>query len=257
MRAAYGAFSGELFLSCGNDKAGIAVCVFTFLWNATAMKRPFDILVSVILMLALAPLVLAIALAVKLESPGPILYRSRRIGRHQRAISVLKFRKMSDGATGLPLTVLDDARFTRLGRSLARWKLDELPQLWNVIRGDMSLVGPRPEDPAFVALRSADYERILTVRPGITGPSQIVFADEGRMLEGPDPVATYVESVFPMKIALDRLYARRRSFSGDLQLLAHTAGLPFRRVSYERMMSTLDPGERGTNVAEPAPESAS
>ena len=120
---------------------------------------------------------------------------------------MLKFRKMHPGATGAPLTAAQDERFTRVGRLLSKTKLDELPQLWHVLRGEMSLIGPRPEDPTFVALHADEYEDILAVRPGISGLSQLAFADERRILSREDPMSHYVERLLPQKCAIDRLYA--------------------------------------------------
>ena len=133
-----------------------------------------------------------IAIAIKLDSPGPVIYRSPRVGRHGRAFEMLKFRKMRNGETGLPLTVSYDERFTPIGRFLAITKLDELPQVWNVLRGDMRLVGPRPEMAEFVDHHPGPYAEILGVLPGITGPAQLSCASEGELLAAAhDPVAQY------------------------------------------------------------------
>jgi lipopolysaccharide/colanic/teichoic acid biosynthesis glycosyltransferase len=136
---------------------------------------------------------------------------------------MLKFRKMCDGATGVALTVADDARFTRVGRMLARTKLDELPQLWNVLKGQMSLVGPRPEDPGFVARLPERYARILEVKPGVTGLCQLAFAKESEVLEADDRLTHYVERLLPQKAAMDELYATQRSLGMDLRILVWTA----------------------------------
>jgi lipopolysaccharide/colanic/teichoic acid biosynthesis glycosyltransferase len=142
---------------------------------------------------------------------------------------MVKFRKMRAAAAGPALTATDDQRFTRLGRFLARTKLDELPQLWNVIAGNMSLVGPRPEDPSFVALRSADYERILQVRPGITGLTQLAFSRECDILDPGDRVGDYVRRLLPQKVQIDRLYVARHSAVMDLRILGWTAMTLFLR----------------------------
>ena len=162
------------------------------------------------------------ALGVKLDSRGPIFYRCRRVGLGGREFAMLKFRKMHHGAEGPALTCSSDERFTRIGSFLARTKLDELPQLWNVIRGEMSLVGPRPEDPSFVALNPQHFAEILRVRPGITGLSQLAFARESRLLDVPDRQRRYVESLLPQKIGFDRLYVANRSASMDLRILFWT-----------------------------------
>jgi lipopolysaccharide/colanic/teichoic acid biosynthesis glycosyltransferase len=135
---------------------------------------------------------------------------------------MLKYRKMRITADGLALTATDDERFTRLGAFLARSKLDELPQLWNVLMGSMSLVGPRPEDPIFVTLRRSDYDRILQVRPGITGLCQLAFPHESEILDSQDPIGDYVNRLFPLKTGIDRLYVLRRSTPMDLRIMAWT-----------------------------------
>jgi lipopolysaccharide/colanic/teichoic acid biosynthesis glycosyltransferase len=189
----------------------------------TAVRRFLDVLVAALLLLLLFPVIAAVVLAIKLVDPGPAFYRCRRLGYRGRPFDMLKFRKMRGDASGLPLTVAGDARFTRVGRILAETKLDEIPQLWNVIKGEMSLVGPRPEDPQFVALCRNEYEEILQVRPGITGLSQLAFANEGRILDPADRVRHYVERVLPQKTSVDRLYVSRRSIWIDARILAWTA----------------------------------
>ena len=143
------------------------------------LKRVLDVVVAASLLVLASPLIAVLAVAVRLESRGPAFYRCRRVGRNGHVLRMLKFRKMRDGASGPALAAPDDARFTRLGGFLARTKLDEVPQLWTVLKGEMSLVGPRPEDPTFVALEREAYDEILSVRPGITGLSQLAFAREG------------------------------------------------------------------------------
>jgi lipopolysaccharide/colanic/teichoic acid biosynthesis glycosyltransferase len=185
-------------------------------------KRLIDIVIAIILLVAFAPLLVGLALAIKLGSRGSVLYRCRRVGLGGREFAMLKLRKMRHDAAGPPLTCAHDERFTRVGSFLARRKLDELPQLWNVVRGDMSLVGPRPEDPSFIALCPHEYAEILRARPGITGLSQLAFAREGRLLDGPDPLRRYVKRLLPQKITLDQLYVARRSTVMDLRILAWT-----------------------------------
>jgi lipopolysaccharide/colanic/teichoic acid biosynthesis glycosyltransferase len=187
------------------------------------LKRALDIVVAAALLLLLAPLVLIVAVTIKLESSGPAFYRCRRVGRRGREFPMLKFRKMHDGANGPALASWDDERFTRLGPFLARTKLDELPQLWNVLRGQMSLVGPRPEDAGFVELHPAEYAVIHSVRPGMTGLSQLAFARESKILDPEDRVGHYVNQILPQKIQIDQLYASRRSFGIDLRVLGWTA----------------------------------
>jgi lipopolysaccharide/colanic/teichoic acid biosynthesis glycosyltransferase len=132
---------------------------------------------------------------------------------------MLKFRKMSDNARGLALTLSDDERLTRVGGWLVKHKLDELPQFWHVLRGEMSLVGPRPESDVFVSRFEPDYDRILEVRPGIMGLSQLAFAEESQILDRRDPIEHYVQRILPQKVSLDRLYIERQSLGLDLRIL--------------------------------------
>jgi lipopolysaccharide/colanic/teichoic acid biosynthesis glycosyltransferase len=175
------------------------------------------------LLLLLTPVIVMVALAIRIDTPGPVFFRCRRVGRGGREFGMLKFRKMHVGASGSALTAPDDARFTRLGAFLARTKLDEIPQLWNVLRGEMSFVGPRPEDPGFVACAEEAYEEILRVKPGITGLSQLAFAREIDILDAGDRVEHYLRRVLPQKANLDRLYVRRRSLRMNLSILLWTA----------------------------------
>jgi lipopolysaccharide/colanic/teichoic acid biosynthesis glycosyltransferase len=184
-----------------------------------ALKRTLDLVVAVPVLVLLAPVFIVVAATIKLESPGGILYRCRRVGRGGRDLPMLKFRKMHEGARGPALVQEKDERFTRIGAFLAKTKLDELPQLWNVVKGDMSLVGPRPEDPSFVEEHREDYEAILAVRPGITGLSQLAFARESEVLDASDRVGHYTSRILPQKMQMDRLYAERRSFSMDVKIL--------------------------------------
>jgi lipopolysaccharide/colanic/teichoic acid biosynthesis glycosyltransferase len=184
-----------------------------------ALKRTIDVAFAATLLVLASPAIAVLALAIKLDSPGPVFYRCLRVGRGGRVLHMLKFRKMRDDASGPALTAPDDARFTRLGQFLARTKLDELPQLWNVLTGEMSLVGPRPEDPAFVELNQNAYSMILEVRPGITGLSQLAFASESDVLDPDDRLGHYVGRILPQKIGMDQLYASRRSLGMDLKIL--------------------------------------
>jgi lipopolysaccharide/colanic/teichoic acid biosynthesis glycosyltransferase len=187
-----------------------------------ALIRAFDVVVSLTLLLVLLPLIVVAAIAVRLDSSGPALFRCDRAGYRGRRLNMLKFRKMRDDADGPALTTDDDARFTRIGRLLAKLKIDEIPQLWHVLVGEMSLVGPRPEDVEFVVLHEREYRTILGVRPGITGLSQIAFAEESRILDGDNPLDHYVEDILPQKVSLDVIYAERRSFLLNLRILFWT-----------------------------------
>jgi lipopolysaccharide/colanic/teichoic acid biosynthesis glycosyltransferase len=188
-----------------------------------ALKRAVDLAVALPLLILLSPLIALLAVAIKLESRGPVFYRCRRVGRGGSELWMVKFRKMHNGAGGPALAAAQDERFTRLGPFLARTKLDELPQLWNVVKGQMSLVGPRPEDPGFVDAYRDEYDEILEVLPGITGLSQLAFAQESEILDPDDRVGHYMHGILPQKIGIDRMYAARRSLWMDLKILWWTA----------------------------------
>jgi lipopolysaccharide/colanic/teichoic acid biosynthesis glycosyltransferase len=192
---------------------------------------------DLLLVLLVAPLAIVfgglIAIAVFVDSPGPILYRSSRIGRGGRRFAMLKFRTMVRDSSGPPVSARGDERYTPLGRTLASSRLDELPQLLNVLRGDMRLVGPRPEVEDFVREFPKEYERILSVPPGLTGPAQVEYAWEGDMLaraKAVDRARVYRESILPLKLAIDLQYVARHNVRGDLVLLARTALLPLVRT---------------------------
>jgi lipopolysaccharide/colanic/teichoic acid biosynthesis glycosyltransferase len=195
-----------------------------------AVKRTLDFVVAALALAVLLPLLLLIALLIVLDSPGPVFYRAERAGFRGRPLRMLKFRKMRADAGGVALTVQGDERLTRLGAWLVRTKLDELPQLWHVLRGEMSLVGPRPESPEYVERFRREYEAILTVRPGLTGYTQLAFAHEGSILDPDDPHGHYVDGLLPQKVGLDRLYATRLSTRRDLRIIDATiATLVFRQ----------------------------
>ena len=193
----------------------------------------------------------ALALAVFLDSPGPVLYRSHRIGRGGRVFEMYKFRTMARDAAGPPLSARGDVRYTPLGRTLASSRLDELPQLWNVLRGDMRLVGPRPELESFVREFPDEYERILSVPPGLTGPAQVEYAWEGEVLahaQEIDRARVYRESILPLKLAIDLRYVERHSVLGDLWLLVRTAALPGVRL-WRRAGDLIAGGDGSTRSA--------
>lgn len=189
------------------------------------VKRLFDVLVSSLALLMLSPLLLLIALAIKLDSPGPVFFRQDRVGRHGRIFRIHKFRTMITGAAGPPLTIGQDPRITRAGRWLRRKRLDELPQLLDVLAGSMSLVGPRPEVPRYVALYPpALRERLLALRPGITDPSSLAHLDEDQLLAAAaDPEREYVEVILPRKLRLAADYAAQATLRTDLAVLWRTA----------------------------------
>jgi len=192
------------------------------------LKRAFDLVVAVLGLGVSAPLMAAIAVAVKLDSPGPALYRAPRVGRQGQLFTMYKFRTMVADADrrGPGLTCRRDPRVTRLGRFLRRTKLDELPQLFNVLRGDMSLVGPRPELMEYVVKYPPEYRNILEVRPGITGLAQLRFRDEESLLEEFSTASEqYLNAILPEKLKIDQYYVTHRGFLLDLQILLRSVGV--------------------------------
>lgn len=189
------------------------------------LKRACDVAVAAAGLALLAPLLACIALATRLDTRGPIFFRAPRIGMAGRTFTMLKFRTMvaDAAARGPRITTGDDPRITRVGRLLRRARLDELPQLVNVLRGEMSLVGPRPEAPDFVALYPPEARAVLRVRPGMTGLAQLVFRDESRFLVGEDVEERYVQRVLPAKLQIDLAYVEHASPALDLWLVLLTA----------------------------------
>lgn len=189
-------------------------------------KRLFDLLLSSLGLLVLAPLLLLIALLIKLDSPGPVMFRQERVGRFGRPFHIHKFRTMrhEPAGQGLQITVGADRRITRVGGFLRASKLDELPQLLDVWLGDMSLVGPRPEVPRYVAHYPAELrEKVLSVRPGITDIASIEYRDESAVLaRAADPEQAYIHEVLPHKLALAAQYVERSSIWLDAWLIWRT-----------------------------------
>jgi lipopolysaccharide/colanic/teichoic acid biosynthesis glycosyltransferase len=200
-------------------------------------KRLFDLLGAAVSLVLLAPLMAAIALAIRLDSRGPALFRQERVGRHGRLFRIHKFRTTSADAAqgGSLITVGADPRITRVGAALRRHRLDELPQLIDVLKGDMSLVGPRPEVPRYVALYPPGMkERVLSVRPGITDPASLEFMDEGeRLASAADPEREYVEVILPRKLSRAADYAGHATLATDLRVIGRTLRLLFRRSGRE------------------------
>jgi lipopolysaccharide/colanic/teichoic acid biosynthesis glycosyltransferase len=196
-------------------------------------QRSFDLVLAVAVLLPAAVLAMLAAVAVLIDSPGPVLYRSRRIGRNGVPFWMFKFRTMRHLAGGPLISSRTDQRFTPVGRFLAQTRLDELPQLWNVLRGEMRMVGPRPELEEFVREQSESYERILTVPPGLTGPTQLVFADEGAILAATeDRDELYRREILPAKVRLDLAYVEHHSIRGDLSAVLRTCLLPAVKTGY-------------------------
>jgi lipopolysaccharide/colanic/teichoic acid biosynthesis glycosyltransferase len=188
-------------------------------------KRALDVFSSAIGLLILSPLLVIIACCVKLGSRGPVVYRQIRVGQDGRPFQILKFRSMVVDASkrGLGITVSGDNRVTRVGRFLRRHKFDELPQLWNVLRGDMSLVGPRPELPVYVAGYTPEQRMVLSARPGITDPASLAYRHEEGLLAGQqNPEAFYRSQVLPDKLARNIHYIQKMSLQEDLRIILET-----------------------------------
>ncbi len=195
------------------------------------MKRALDLIIAGLALVVLSPVMIAIAAVVFLLCGSPVIYRGRRVGHNGRPFYILKFRTMvRDADKAGPVAVpSDDFRVTRTGRFLRRTKLDELPQLFNVIRGEMSLVGPRPDTEEYVARLSPGERIILHQRPGITDWASLWNFDEGGRLRGnPDPEAEYVRSIWPTKIRLQLHYVKTRSLWTDIRILLYTVRRLFR-----------------------------
>ncbi|MBZ0207948.1 MAG: sugar transferase [Flavobacteriales bacterium] len=194
------------------------------------LKRAFDIVFAACLVLLLLPILLIFALAVALTSPGGAFFAQERVGRGGRSFRLLKFRTMRPGSEALGQLTIGgrDPRITGVGYFLRKTKLDELPQLWNVLVGDMSVVGPRPEVPKYVALYSPEQRAVLSVRPGITGMASIHYIDENELLaRAADPEKAYVEVVMPAKLVLDLKYVKERSLWLDLRIILATVAKVF------------------------------
>jgi lipopolysaccharide/colanic/teichoic acid biosynthesis glycosyltransferase len=197
-------------------------------------KRVFDLVAALGGVVVLGPVFLLIGITIRLESPGPVIFRQARVGRHGRHFEILKFRSMCEGAEGLGRETMGtkDPRITRVGAILRKTKLDELPQLLNVIRGDMSLVGPRPEIPYYADRYTKEDRVILSIRPGITDPSSLVLADLDAIMasRGSESAADfYVRVVQPQKLTLQRSYVESRTFLGDLWVILMT----LRRITWK------------------------
>jgi lipopolysaccharide/colanic/teichoic acid biosynthesis glycosyltransferase len=189
------------------------------------MKRVFDIVIATCAIIFLSPLFIVVALIVKATSSGPVLFRQQRIGKNFRPFFICKFRTMVRDASlrGGPITFGNDSRITKVGHLLRKTKIDEFPQLINVLKGEMSLVGPRPEVPRYVEMFRPDYEVILRVRPGITDLASIKYRDEAAILgQAKDPEEEYINRVLPEKIRFAKEYVRRSSFLFDLCIIFKT-----------------------------------
>ena len=191
------------------------------------LKRFFDILFSFIGMILFMPVFVSIAVAIKRNSPGKVIYKGPRMGKDEQLFYIYKFRTMhspvTEGKNGPPITASTDPRVTSLGKYLRDTKLNELPQLWNVFKGDMSFVGPRPEDYEIALTWPVEVrQEIHSIRPGITSPASIVYRNEEELLQGDGFMDDYLGKILPDKIRLDQLYIRNHTLLTDIDLLAAT-----------------------------------
>jgi lipopolysaccharide/colanic/teichoic acid biosynthesis glycosyltransferase len=196
----------------------------TWLRLQPVIKRVFDIAASSVALIVLSLAFLIIGGAIALTSPGPIFYRASRVGRYGRVFKMYKFRTMVVNADkmGPGITTRNDQRVTGIGRLLRKTKLDELPQLINVLRGEMSIVGPRPEDPRYVKHYTPEEATVLKVRPGITSPASVHYHDEENLIGGEDWETRYLREIMPSKLRLDIEYARHPSVGRDIGLIFQT-----------------------------------
>lgn len=190
-----------------------------------ATRRALDVLLASTGLLVLSPFLALTALLVRASSPGPVIFKQVRVGRNAETFNILKFRTMREDAEKLggQLTIGSDSRVTRIGAVLRNWKLDELPQLINVLRGEMSIVGPRPEVPRYVDLYTSEQLRVLEVRPGLTDPASVAFRNESEVLANhTDPEQAYILEVMPRKLELNLEYLARRSLTSDVGVIWDT-----------------------------------
>lgn len=198
-------------------------------WCLSSGKRIFDVVFALAVLVAACPLMILVALLIKTTSRGPVLFRHRRVGQDGRPFLLLKFRSMTtDAVAGLSLTRGGDPRVTRVGQFLRSTKLDELPQMYNVLRGEMSVVGPRPDMPEFMNTLDPDLRPVLLLKPGVTSVASVQFCHEESVLAGVpvDQIRSfYIRELLPRKVALDLKYARKASFCSDLRVIARTAAV--------------------------------
>lgn len=187
------------------------------------MKRMFDLVVSTVGLILVFPLLFIIAIFIKATMPGKVLFYQDRVGRYGKTFRMVKFRSMRQSHDKNTVTVIGDNRITPTGRFLRKYKLDELPELWNVIKGDMSLVGPRPDVPGFADKLEGEAAEILKLRPGITGPASLKYHNEEELLASCEDPATYNrEVIFPDKVKINLAYVQKNSLLGDLVIIIKT-----------------------------------
>ena len=197
-----------------------------FLNNANnALKRLFDIIFSSLGIIILSPFLIIIAVSIKLDSKGPVIFKQVRVGRRGNPFKVFKFRTMINDAEkyGEQITVGGDKRITKIGAFLRKYKIDEFPQLFNILRGDMSFVGPRPEVPKYVALYNDEQKKVLNVRPGLTDIASIKYKNENEILKkSSDPINTYIKEIMPEKLGLYKEYINNYNIHIDMKLIFKT-----------------------------------
>ncbi|MBA7689171.1 UDP-glucose:undecaprenyl-phosphate glucose-1-phosphate transferase [subsurface metagenome] len=196
------------------------------------MKRIFDLFFSFSALIFLPPIFVVISILIKFDSQGPVFFKQSRVGYKERRFYLYKFRTMAKDAEkkGIKLSSINDPRITKIGRLLRKYKIDELPQLINVLKGEMSFVGPRPEVPEYVELFRKDYEYILNAKPGITDFASIKFRDESKLIENNENAEDiYIKEILPQKIELNKKYIKERSFSLDIYLIFLTLFYLFKK----------------------------
>ena len=188
------------------------------------IKTVFDRFLAFLGLLFLFPLLVVVALLIRIKMPGaPVIFRQKRVGQHGKLFTMYKFRTMKPGHSGSPVSVRGESRITPLGAFLRRYKLDELPELWNVLIGDMSFVGPRPDVPGYADKLEGENRKILKLKPGITGPASLKYANEEEILASQeDPVKYNNEVIWPDKVRINMEYLKRRNFWLDLKVIIYT-----------------------------------
>ena len=187
------------------------------------IKRLFDIIASLVGLMLLLPLLIVIAVLIKIKMPGPVFFNQQRVGQHGKLFTIHKFRTMTIGHDGNTVSVKGESRITPLGAVLRKYKLDELPELWNVLKGDMSFVGPRPDMPEYFDRLKGEEKKILELRPGITGPASLKYANEEELLATvDDPVKYNDEVIWPDKVRINLDYYHNRTFWGDISIIFQT-----------------------------------
>ncbi len=188
------------------------------------LKNIFDRVMALLGLVILSPVLVIVAVLIRINSPGaPVIFRQKRVGQHGKLFTMYKFRTMTPGHGGTSISVKGESRITPIGAFLRKYKLDELPELWNVLIGDMSFVGPRPDVPGYADKLTGSDREILKLKPGITGPASIKYANEEELLAlQDDPVRYNDEVIFPDKVRINREYLKERSFLGDVRWIVRT-----------------------------------